>query len=230
MIEDSIFSNPLPLLAIKNTRIIQKIDAHLPYSSAFEVECRQQATFDVKCFENIPDIMDVDCDSGEQRFRVPSGLKGLVCLYRISEQLRLNSELNPLSGIHYHVDCTDIWHLKTHKHEEVGRKWILEELETWNPEYTIIKSPYWLKFNCLKTMEYRVGEMTFDYEILAKRMIHCNDMTRRFKILVLEGSEKLELANLKQKLEDIKKRKEEPEDFVFTDLANEVIKTRIKRI
>lgn len=227
MIEDSILTNPIPLLAIKNPKLIKKIDAYLPYSSAFEVECDKGKNFDVQNFWDIPNIMDVNCDSYEQRFRVPAGLKGLVCLWYIAEQLKLNSELNVLSGIHYHCDCTDVWHLLTNKHREDGQKWILEELETWSPEYTAKKSRGWLKFNDLHTLEFRVGEMTFDYPILAKRMIHCNDMTRRFKLSVLEGQSKLELENLHKKLKELEVVEESP---IYRDVAEEVVKTRIQRV
>lgn len=226
MIENSILTNPIPLLAIKNPKLIKKINAYLPYSSAFEVECMQQPTFNIQAFRDIPDIMAVQCDTGEQRFRVPSGLKGLVCLYHISEQLKLNSELNPMSGIHYHCDCTDIWPLITSGHREKV-EWILKELETWNPEYTAVKTKYWLKFNSLQTMEYRVGEMTFEYPILAKRMIHCNDMTRRFKLGVLEGPSKLKLENLHKKLKELQTDKQ---DFIFKDVAQEIVKSRTRRI
>lgn len=240
MIQDSIFENPIPLLNIKNSKLIAKINNYLPYSSAFEVECMQKKTFNIESFQSIPDIMNVNCDRGEQRFRVPAGLKGLVCLYNIAEQLVLNSELNPESGVHYHVDCTDIWDYITDDIVDNNAEWILKELDGWSPEYTTTGrgvwgiSAYsggWLRFNSLKTMEFRVGEMTFDYSILAKRMIHCNDIRRRFTIAVLEGSEKLELINLKKKLEDMRKsREEELPELSFTSVAQEVIKSRIKRI
>lgn len=244
MIQDSIFENPIPLLNIKNSKLIAKINNYLPYSSAFEVECMQKRSFDIESFKSISDIMAVDCDRDEQRFRVPAGLKGLVCLYNIAEQLVLNSELNPESGIHYHVDCTDIWDYITGEIIESNAEWILKELDRWSPEYTTTSRgistskqgcniPYggWLRFNGLKTMEFRVGEMTFDYSILAKRMIHCNDIRRRFTIAILEGPDKLELINLRKRLEDMKKsREEEAPELVFTSVAQEVIKSRIKRI
>lgn len=248
MIEDTIFTNPLPLLAIKNPKLVERINQYLPYSSAFEVECRKQPSFDITTFEEIPDIMSVNCGNGEQRFRVPSGLKGLVCLYHISEQLKLNSELNPESGIHYHVDCTDCWDLINARLVSENAKWILEELDTWSPEYTtrgrgicgfsgdkdlMCKIPYggWLRFNSLKTMEFRVGEMTFDYSILAKRMIHCNEIVRKFKFSMREGIHKLELEQLQQKLKDLRiKKQEEVPDTVFKDVAQEVVKSRTRRI
>lgn len=240
MIEDSIFENPIPLLNIKNSKLITKINNYLPYSSAFEVECMKKRNFNIESFTSIPDIMAVDCDSCEQRFRIPAGLKGLVCLYNIAEQLVLNSELNPESGIHYHVDCTDIWDYITDDIVDKNAEWILKELDGWSPEYTTVSRGVcgkgtllyggWLRFNGLKTMEFRVGEMTFDYSILARRMIHCNDIRRRFTIAALEGAEKLELVNLRKKLEDMKKSREEAPELVFTSIAQEVIKSRIKRI
>lgn len=237
MISQSVLTNPIPLLAIKNKNVLRQIDSYLPYSSAFEVECMQQTTFDVEAFMSIPDIMDVNCDSYEQRFRFPSGLKGLVCLYNICEQLKLNSELDPGAGIHYHVDCTDIWTQITDSYVSSSTEWILEELDTWHPEYTTRNRGYtgfgtfsggWLKFNDLHTLEFRVGEMSFDYEVLAKRVIHANDIVRRFKTEFLTSQHKIDLENQQKELKSLREQKGslETSRMIFTDVAKEVVKSR----
>lgn len=230
MIKDTIFENPIPLLSIKDSKLRKAIDDYLPYSSAFECECYQQSTFDIEAFKSIPDIMAVDCDRYEQRFRVPSGLKGLVCLYNICEQLKLNSELNKGSGIHYHTDCIDVWDYIADSHRQ-NIDWIYKELETWHPDYIVNKTKGWVRFNSLKTIEIRVGEMSFDYPILAKRMIHCNDIVRRFKIGIVENIHKAELEILQTKLKDMQTKKEEElPDVVYRDIAVEVVKSRTIKI
>ena len=108
IVKEMIYSSPLPLLSIKDEKIIDFVNSFLPYSTGFEIECNQGKNFNVENFENIPDIISVNIDSSEQRFRVPNGIKGIICLYNICEQLKLNSEENPLSGIHYHVDMIDV--------------------------------------------------------------------------------------------------------------------------
>ena len=92
-----------------NIDAIKVSDYCLPYSVGIEFECIQNEHFNIEEFKSIPNILDVNVDTGEQRFRIPAGLNGIKTLYKISEALKQNSLLNPLSGIHYHVDCTDIY-------------------------------------------------------------------------------------------------------------------------
>jgi hypothetical protein len=39
----------------------------------------------------------------------------------------------------------------------------------------------WVRTNPLKTVEFRMGEMTFDYEQLLKRVLHISDILKRVK-------------------------------------------------
>src|SRR5690606_2245349 len=83
-------------------------------------------------FRNIPDIISVDNDNWEQRYRIPNGLKGIICLYHISKQLKLNSLLNPKSSVHYHVDCTDCYsEIANIVRKSTNIEYILSELDTW---------------------------------------------------------------------------------------------------
>jgi hypothetical protein len=145
--------------------------------------------------------MAVDIDKYEQRFRIPNGLKGIICLYNISTQLKLNSLLNPHSSIHYHVDCTDCYGDSFSKLIVEYQDWILSELDTWlnKPgEATSRQVGSWFRINGLQTLEFRLGEMTFDYKILLKRIIHCNSMVTKFKkILKVSPPTYTELDNHK---------------------------------
>lgn len=196
MIEDMI-KYPLSLLAIKDQQVIQQLNELIPYSSAFEIECdmvgldRNNRYDDIyktiikkhnETFMSIPDIMDVSNDTYEQRYRIPNGIRGIICLYNISQQLKLNSLLNPKSSIHYHVDCTDCYE-QIQSLLRRDEKRILKELDTWLGNDTAIQRGIgsWFRYNSLKTVEFRLGEMTFDYNIMLKRIMHCNQMIKRFK-------------------------------------------------
>lgn len=195
LITEMLYTNPLSLLAIKDMQVIQELNELVPYSTAFEIECDYSEEYNVDNFKLIPDIMAVDNDSGEQRYRVPNGLRGIICVYNICRQLKTNSLLNPLSGIHYHVDCTDCYNeIGTLIRNGKNVEYILSELDTWLIGETTEKgtevfttnegSRYygsWFQLNNLQTIEFRLGEMTFDYKVILKRIIHCNAIVRKFK-------------------------------------------------
>ena len=176
------------VLIILPNEIISSIDKFLPYSTGFEIECNQLDSFDLKNFKMIPDIMHIDCDSSEQRFRIPNGTKGLICLYNICEQLRTSCSLNPKSGIHYHIDFTDCFDKITKSSIAKNSAWILDELDKWNtadPSYNRqcqLDSRCWVQFQSqFKTMEVRIGEMSFDYKVLVERIIDCNRIAKKLK-------------------------------------------------
>ncbi len=190
LIRECVYSTPLVLLSlIENDKsLIEKVNEYLPYSTGFEIECaRNDEVFDVDNFKNIPNILDVGIDSWEQRFRIPSGINGLICLYNISNQLKYNSTLNEGSGIHYHIDMTECYKDIASGFISSNSKWIIKELESWEYKgsYNTKKCGYgisWLRYNGrTQTAEFRIGEMTFDYELLIKRIIHCNAIVKRLK-------------------------------------------------
>jgi hypothetical protein len=192
MIMDLVNNNPLSLLVIKDKETIDYINNLIPYSSAFEIECDMVGNPKYgsiewenhnNTFKAIPDIMAVSNDTNEQRYRIPNGLKGIICLFNICTQLKMHSLLNPLSSIHYHVDCTDYWGEAFKDKVIRNQDWILSELDTWlGNDIAINRSmECWFKINDLKTIEFRLGEMTFDYRIILKRIMHCNSMVRKFK-------------------------------------------------
>lgn len=200
--------NPLVLLTITDKNIIDKINNLLPYSTGFEIECNKKSDYKDEYFNNIPDILDVNTDSSEQRYRIPNGIKGLICLYNICNQLKKYSLLNSGSGIHYHLDTTDCFE-KLQQVALDNKEWILEELDTWDLNgcsfKRIIQSRNkgggYLIFNDLRTFEFRIGEMSFNYEVLLKRILHANDIIKRLKYQI--GFTIIEFENLnKQKILD----------------------------
>lgn len=184
LIEEGVHTSPLTLLSIKDKRLIDKINNYLPYSIGIEIECNKSPTFNIANFYNVPDIMDVSIDSNEQRFRIPNGLRGLICLFNICYELKLNSELNPDSGHHYHIDMTNTYHLLNNSIINKNEKWILNELNSWRYKGTYNTRQIhfnaghnWMRFqSSFKTAEIRIGNMTFDYEVIIKRLIHACDI------------------------------------------------------
>ena len=103
--------------------------------------------------------------------------------------LKKYAELNPDSGIHYHIDCTDVYDLFTSDFINNHSDYILTELDKWkykgtyNPRKCVFSSSRnWVRFkDTLKTMEIRIGEMTFDYELLFERIRHSSEIVKTLK-------------------------------------------------
>lgn len=213
---------------LDNSNAIKVGNYYLPYSVGFEIECFKGDDFNIDSFLNIPDIMDVDITEGEQRFRIPPGFKGLHCLYNISTQLKLNSLLNPDSGIHYHIDCTDVYHLFNYGNIGKNEKWILEELSKWGYKGTynlksvrFDNSHRWVRFQpSFKTAEFRIGEMTFDYDVLFVRIAHCCKIIEKLKANVTRDYN-----------ETLKERAVLDYPILnYNDDINNVLENRIKKI
>ena len=195
MLEGLCRSNPLALLLLSDPTEVAYINSLLPYSTGFEIECNKKLTYDIVNFKRIPTLLDIDIDSSEQRYRIMNGINGFICLYLICNQLKLNSTLNLGSGIHYHIDCRDLFERNSIDNILDLISWsnknglyniILSELDKW--EYkgkynarNISTGTTWIRLSHWKTFEFRLGEMSFDYEILAKRIIHANQLTRLVK-------------------------------------------------
>lgn len=196
MVRDAVRRCPLPLLSL-DSKLRQVAEDMLPYSTGIEIECYlkdKDSMHDIskreKIASQIPDIMEVKFTESELRFRIPSGIKGLICLYNISEFLKEHALINPSSGVHYHVDFTDV----CENHEKlyslfflIPRDWILKSLESWGytgsfNEWEVSFDKTAVKFHLdYRTVEFRIGEMTFDYELFIKRIIHCQNISRKIK-------------------------------------------------
>lgn len=210
-IEEAIYWFPLSLKGIKNDILINQINSFLPYSVGLEFECAKKKSFNINKFENIPDIIEIICDSDEQRFRIPNGIKGMICLFNICKQLKINSEINPLSGIHYHIDMTDTFHLISHTIVDENQNWILEELDKWeDAKDTKQERTCAIDYRCyvnfqtpFKTAEIRIGAQSFDYSFIIKRVIDANQIIKKFKEILLSTPNELRIKNLVSRLADL---------------------------
>ncbi len=193
-IRAAIKSFPLPLAKLKG-KLKGVANSYLPYSTGMEIECHFKhndypSSVMIDIFNQIEHIMAVDIDYGEQRFRIPNGIKGAICLYNICEKLKLFSTLNLASGIHYHVDFTDITKnqfnnlLEQHKGTN---SFILKALKSWDYKgsynsWYVSGAKDAVRFHkTYQTVEFRIGEMTFDYELMIKRILHCQNICKKLK-------------------------------------------------
>lgn len=186
--------SPLGLLSLPE-KLTSIADTMLPFSTGFEIECnlndellkriidgfwKSEITVDQLFRRAVPSLLDVNIDSGEQRFRISNGIQGFISLYQLCEVLKSYSTLNPASGIHYHVDFTKYFGHVNYDFIAENNNWILKELDTWGYSGVYNKrqcsfDKKWLRYHCPnQTLEFRIGEMSFDYEVLVKRIIHAN--------------------------------------------------------
>lgn len=230
VIRDCIKSDPLSLLNITDKNLLEYAEKIMPMSVGIEFEAKLSIENSYKeavriqklCKEIIPELMEVDVDPDEQRFRLPSGIKGIVALYKLSGFMKRECQLNPASGIHYHIDCTDckIMWLKPQSTCVENSQWMLKAIKSWN--YTGNYNRLAVSTNKTairlheqyKTIEFRIGEMTFDYELLIKRIIHCQNITSKVKDNILKRehsnnifSKKIKTLSKKMKKARFKRKK-----------------------
>ena len=221
-VEDLIYNYPLPLLNITNLKILEAIEDYLPYSCGMEFECFQKDNYNVSNFKNIPNIMEVIVDTSEQRYRIPKGLKGVICLYEICKEMKNNSALDLRSSNHYHFDFTDIENkdiLCTNENKE----FIISELINWKTALNLFHKDSWIKFfNSLGTLEIRIGEPTFDYNIIIKRLIQGCKISKIIKSKC--NSEELKVIRLNNELTNLQTKIP-----TSTELTQEQIKEIIKQ-
>ncbi len=211
MVKEYVRQFPLPLLELKDAKLLTYANSFLKYDTGIEIECdfkyepnlsyNQKVVVQRKAidkFKAIPGIKSVNCDSYEQRFRIPYGIDGLICLWNICNTLKEFNSLNPLSGIHYHIDFTDVFQYIQTEDLESNEKWILKSLKSWKYDgsYNSWKVAFQRSVTTstavrvqsdFNTVEFRIGEMSFEYELLVKRIIHCQNISKLFKDKILEA-------------------------------------------
>lgn len=228
VVKDAVFHTPLLLLSMEESSKIGRIDDicnyYLPYSTGFEIECSWLIKNYVNEFMEIPHIIDVSCDNNEKRFRIPNGLNGLICLFEITKLLKKHCSLNLQSGIHYHIDMTNTFDKITNELVQENKEWILKELDNWNYKGSYNRRDItfgganWLRFSSEhKTAEFRLGEMTFDYSLLIKRIIHCNRIVKKINKII--ESKENRLIQLQSKLDNL-------QDKPIEIIDNQIIKKR----
>lgn len=119
--------------------------------------------------------------------------------------------LNKGSGIHYHTDLTEIYDEKLVNRDLLNnvKPFLLEQLDTWDYKGTYNRRDVqfqrcWVRFDTYKkTMEIRIGEMTFEYEKILKRILHCQYLAKYVMNAAYNKSHKVHLYQ--EKLKELKK-------------------------
>lgn len=201
-LRECIFKSPVNLSSLpESMRVI--VNSYIPYSTGIEIECHMKhgmelsecISFDRKVYG--AGFIFTGFDMYEKRFRLHSGVQGLIELYHMTEIAKEYFLLNSKSGIHYHIDMTDVYdYLPTECDYMTGKlpsidimfPWLLKELDEWgytgnfNRRGIGVSKQWWVRpCEYLKTLEFRIGEMTFDYEVLVKRILHCQSIVKRIK-------------------------------------------------
>lgn len=205
VLEDTIYNNPLALLALDNAEEIGL--SVLPYSVGIEFECFKKDNYDEASFKAIPNILDVRVDSGEQRYRIPNGIKGLICLYNLCDLLQEYSMINEGSGNHCHCDFSECdFNFIDETFIKNNEDWVLKELDTWNYKGTYNARNFnlykggWAGFRKERdSLEFRIMEMSFLYPILLKRIVHICEISKKLK-------QNLEIYSKTKKYQDLLKK------------------------
>jgi len=172
LIERCVRNTPLTLLNIINEEHLRYASKFVPYSTGFEIECLLKDSKYASELKNIPDLINYNGGGwGEERFRIPSGVKGIVCVYNISRAMKEYALFNPGSGIHYHIDFTD------------GTYDIPPDFINNNKREVSFYKGNWFVFRG-NTIEIRIGNMTFDYKELIRCIIDGNRIVRKVKSLL----------------------------------------------
>lgn len=173
----------------------------MPYSVGIEIEARlnSQIGMSLGDWDNylkrkIPSLMDIYFRSAETSFRIPKGISGMQTLYLMLDEFKTHWGLNNQSGIHYHIDCTEFKNEVTGQLSQkfinfvLQQKWVLNALDSWKYKGSYNKrdigmcKEYWVyPRRSFCTLEFRIGEMSFDYSLIIKRILHLQNIVRKLK-------------------------------------------------
>lgn len=166
----------------------------LPVDTGIEIEASTPSNiiYSKSYFNNI-NLVENRSTISEQRLRLKSGIDGFISLWKISEILNEYFEKSE-SGIHYTIDLSEHYHnINSDSFKTASnylKNWILNELDTWEYKgYYNKRHTSWFRYkNNFKAIEIRIGEMTFDYELLCKRIVHCH-FIRKYIVNILQNIE-----------------------------------------
>jgi len=145
-------------------------NSFLKKDTGIEIEVAYKSTVRLKHLK-APDVVEYDDSpdgSGypEKRFRIRSGIPGLIQLWEVCKFLKKNCVFNPDACIHLHVSC-DRWAV-------IDKKgiYIIKQHACHYDQGIVANRPMefmspWVRYNKeLNTLEVRAVPMTFDYKTL----------------------------------------------------------------
>lgn len=196
--DNLLFLNPTILDNLKDynseyTKLEEQAIYYLPYNTGIEIECNVQRNWSPSLYDEL-DLVANRSDIYEQRIQIYPGLRGAVSLYKYLQILQ-EYGIHTTSGIHIHVDVSKFtkyqysdqkFSLSSSKSESLGEyfkkhsDFILKELDSWGYKGTYNQREVrgskggWFGYRSEKdSVEIRICEMTFDYRVLIKRIVHC---------------------------------------------------------
>ena len=195
-LRDAIKMYPLAIPKM-GERFYKIANTYLPYSIGIEVEAEVKYSYEEDYFrEVLTKALNKmgSSDTHEQRYRFYYGTKGMIEAYNVCQLMKQHCEATD-SGIHYHVDLSDLG--STTKYWEFFEnnrsvdndyklddrynfivKFMLNSLNSWDykGDYNFKRFSLsagdntWIRYQTnFKTLEFRIGEMTFDYELLIQK-------------------------------------------------------------
>lgn len=206
MIRDAVRTNPKVLIALKDPKKIKYANSFLPKDTGIEFEVgfkidntigdiesertrvyKKSSEIDYSLIRNIEMKFNRDFNGyPEKRFRIKSGVKGMIQLFNISKFLTKYAELNDKSIIHMHVGSEKHPSLNWYNQRtpgsilDVSNKYI----HLFDPSIFKFKTllelnkATWLNYNTrFSTMEYRGVPLSFSYSHLIKYAILCQKIT-----------------------------------------------------
>ena len=155
-----------------------------------EFETERKSNYSINKIKNLANecnLQNYFIGYSETSIRLYPGIEAIISLYRFSIVLREAFKFNLSSGIHYHIDFTNDWiNLNCDsgkQHIEDIKETILSELDKWGYTGTYNKrdirfSRCWVRLHQrYKTIEYRIGEMTFIYKNMMRKILHAQQLT-----------------------------------------------------
>lgn len=208
MVKGLVMTNPLPLMSEDRLgyskgitdNLVRYINSIFTRDIGIEIEAILKSNYTIvdfhEAWNNANLVCSEDSDADEIRIRLNfydnSISRCLIDLYLGLEIIKEYYKLNILSGIHYHVDCPTIFltpniaydsNIVSNQHE-----WVFKALSSWNYNeakggnaryISILKWSQVRIHRVYKTLEYRIGEMTFDYSVILKRIVHITNITNK---------------------------------------------------
>ena len=209
MVKGLVMTNPLPLMSEDRLayskritgNLIRYINSIFTRDIGIEIEAILKSNYSIDDFHEAWNNANLACseDSDDNEIRIRLNVydnkisRCLIDLYLGLELIKKYYKLNRLSGIHYHVDCPEIFlnsniyrnydNIVSNQHE-----WVFKALSSWNynevrggniRQISICKWSQVRIHTSYKTLEYRIGEMTFDYSLILKRIIHVINITNK---------------------------------------------------
>jgi hypothetical protein len=183
-------------LACLDNKLKSIADNMLPTTTGFEFETNAmtnagyyEVSERMKCIDGIKYVQN---DNEEFRFTIPRGINGMVCLDKTLEIYKQLLFKNTGSGIHIHVFIlpkyrnkleTYLNFLKNNEYDNFILRWLdkYKYRGSFNSREigTSSSSHRWVRMNNnLTTLEFRIFEMTFEYEELIKIVLDLHNLMK----------------------------------------------------